>query len=103
MIPIVSGAITGAALLGSVITGGAIANRQRKSQNDWLAPEPSYVDRLSEFQTANAEYEQMLKDFECTLTPKQQETLLRLKVKANNVQIKWSRLQSTPTISSDKE
>lgn len=94
MIPIVTGAITGAALIGSVVIGGAIANRRKQKQQDWRAPEPSYFERFSEFQTVNAEYEQMLETFEDTLTPDQKETLLRLKVKANDVQIKWSRLQA---------
>lgn len=52
------------------------------------------LDETMMFQTANAEYEQMLKDFECSLTPKQQKTLLRLKAKANDVHIGWLRLQS---------
>ena len=93
MIPIVTGAITGAALMGSVITGGAIASRRNKN-NVRLPESPSYVERYVEFQKANAEYERLLVEFEQTLSKEQRSKLLELKVKANDVQIKWQRCEA---------
>ena len=96
MIPIVTGAITGAALMGSVIIGGAIASRRDKN-NVRLPKSPSYVERYMEFQKANIEYERLLVEFEQTLSKEQRSKLLELKVKANDAQIKWQRCEAPTT------
>ena len=97
MIPIVSGAITGAALMGSVITGGAIASRRNKNKVRLPEP-PSYVERYSEFQKANTEYQQLFSGFEQSLSKEQQGKLLELKAKANDVQIKWQRCEALTAV-----
>lgn len=79
--------------MGSVVINGAISTR-RKQNKTRLPKPPSYVDRYAEFQKANTDYEQMFADFEKSLNKDQLGMLLKLKAKANEVQIKWHRCES---------
>ena len=103
MIPTVSGVISGAALMGSVVIGGAIAsrrnrNRARRNKNRARLPEsPSYVDRCIDFTKANDEYYKLLAHFEDSLSKDQLGKLFELKAKANDVQIKWQLCESAKT------